>query len=79
MSEVYQMIAQFHQDISAYQFIDIVVILCMSIVAERTENWNMHIKSSADMLPYEKATGRNLYEQSALYELQEMRLLEKIA
>ena len=54
MSEVYQMVTQFCQDISPYQFIDIVDVLCMPIVAERTENWNMHTKSSADMLPYEK-------------------------
>ncbi|EDO33944.1 predicted protein [Nematostella vectensis] len=51
-------------------------ILQKSIKAERTGNWDLHLQSVLDMLPYFAASGHKLYEKSAYIYLQKMRELE---
>ena len=54
------------------QFIDMVDILCFSILAERTGNWSLHLYSIKEMIPFELAAGRHQYAQAGMYFLQEM-------
>ena len=46
------------------QFMDMIDTLRQFIKAERTDDWQLHIKSVQDMLPYFAAAGHNLYAKS---------------
>ncbi|KAK6186089.1 hypothetical protein SNE40_008194 [Patella caerulea] len=54
------------------QYMETVDILRRFIKAERTGDWELHLKTVADMLPYLAATGHNLYVKSAYLYLQQM-------
>ena len=47
-----------------FQLLDMIEILCNSLVAERIGNWILHLKSMNDMLPYFAASGLYLYAKS---------------
>ncbi|CAG2191757.1 unnamed protein product [Mytilus edulis] len=49
-----------------------VKLLRQFITAERTGNWNLHLKSLQQMLPYITASGHNLYAKSVHIYLQQM-------
>ena len=51
-------------------------ILRTFLKAERTGNWNLHLKSLSEMLPYLAASGHNHYTKSVRLYLQEMSELE---
>ena len=55
---------------------DMVQILCRFIKAERTGNWNLHLSTVQEMLPYFAASGHNLYTKLAYVYLQNMACLE---
>ena len=48
-----------------FKYMDMVHILCRFIKAERTGNWNLHLSTVQEMLPYFAASGHNLYTKSA--------------
>ena len=52
-------------------------ILQQFIKAERTGNWQLHLKSTYEILPYFAASGHNLYNKSAYIYLQSMCKLEQ--
>ncbi|VDH97687.1 Hypothetical predicted protein [Mytilus galloprovincialis] len=54
---------------------DMVELLRQFITAERTGNWNLHLKSLQQMLPYLAASGHNLYAKSVHIYLQQMQNL----
>ena len=47
------------------QYMDMVDILRKFIKVERTGNWNLHLQSVFEMLPYFASSGRSLYAKSA--------------
>ena len=47
------------------------------IKAERTGNWNLHLRTVCDMIPYFAAAGHNLYAKSAYIYLQIMENLKE--
>ena len=59
-----------------FQYLDMVAILHQFIRAERTGDWDLHLKSLAAMLPYLAASGHNLYTKSICLYLQKMATLE---
>ena len=54
-----------------------VTILQSFIKAERTGNWELHLQTVHDMLPYFAAAGHNLYTKSAYLYLQKMTELKE--
>ena len=60
-----------------FQYIEMVELLRQFLTAERTGNWNLHLKSLQQMLPYLAASGRNLYTKSVHVYLQQMQDLPK--
>lgn len=57
------------------QYLEMVNILQEFIKAERTGDWNQHLQSIRNMLPYFAAAGHNLYLKSAYLYLQNMQRL----
>jgi hypothetical protein len=53
-------------------YMELVDILRKFIKAERTGDWNMHLQTVREMLPYFAAAGHNLYAKSAYVYLQKM-------
>lgn len=77
-------IDQFRQSRSKYrtanlwfQYMDMVGILRDFIKAERTGNWNLHLQSVRNMLPYLAASGHNMYVKSAWIYLHQMESLKE--
>jgi len=60
------------------QFMDMIDTLRQFIKAERTGDWQLHIKSVQDMLPYFAAAGHNLYAKSCHIYLQQMMELPQL-
>jgi hypothetical protein len=60
-----------------FQYMDMICILRDFIKAERTGNWNMHLKSLKSMLPYFAASGHNLYVKSAWIYINQMEHLKE--
>lgn len=58
------------------QYLDMVKLLKQFIKAERTGNWNLHLASLRQMLPYFAASGHNLYAKSVHLYLQKMDALQ---
>ena len=58
------------------QYIEMVGILRKYIRAERTGNWELHLQTLSDMLPYLAASGHNNYTKSVLVYLQQMHDLQ---
>ena len=54
------------------QYIEMVDILKQFLQAERLGNWELHLKSLSEMLPYLAAGGHNLYTKSGRLYLQQM-------
>ncbi len=54
------------------QYVDMVDILRKYIRAERTGNWELHLQTVSEMLPYLAACGHNHYAKSAWIYLQRM-------
>ena len=46
------------------QYMDFVLIIRMFIRAERTENWNLHIHATEQMMPYFAANGHDKYTKA---------------
>ena len=53
-------------------YIDMVDLLRMNLLAERTGNWDMYLHSLKSMLPFFAGTGHNNYTRSIYWFLQEM-------
>ena len=60
------------------QYMKMLDILRQFIKAERMENWQLHLKSTYEMLPYFAASGHNLYTKSAYIYLQIMCKIEEM-
>ncbi|GFS25695.1 hypothetical protein ElyMa_007033300 [Elysia marginata] len=52
-------------------------ILRKFIKCERTGNWNLHLHSMKEMLPYLTASGHSLYAKSMYIYLQQMQTLQE--
>ena len=81
--EMHKKFTDFQQELSEsrtaklwIQYLDMVGIILEFIKAERTANFNLHLKSLFDMLPYLAASGHHLYTKSAYIYLQTMYKLE---
>lgn len=59
------------------QYMDMVNILQSFIRAERTGNWQLHLQTLGEMMPYLAAAGHNLYVKSIYLYLQKMFKLEQ--
>ena len=59
-----------------FQYQRMVEIICMFIKAEGTGNFNLHLQSIWEMLPYLAASGHRLYVRLAHIYLQTMQYLE---
>lgn len=59
------------------QYLDMVKLLQTFIKAERSGNWQLHLRTMQDMLPYLAATGHNNYTKSVQLYLQDMYSLEE--
>lgn len=59
------------------QYMDMVDILRKYIRAKRTGNWELHLQTVSEMLPYLAASGHNNYTKSALLYLQRMSHLQE--
>jgi hypothetical protein len=57
------------------QYLEMVDITLQYITAERTGNWDLHLETLSQMLPYYAASGHNLYLKSGLLYLQKMHKL----
>lgn len=55
-----------------FQYMDMIYILRRFIKAERTGNWELHLQTVKDMLPYLAASGHNMYVKSSRVYLQQM-------
>lgn len=60
------------------QYLDMTDTLKAFLKAERTGNWDLHMKSVFEMLPYFAASGHTLYAKSDYVYLQEMLKLPEI-
>jgi len=58
------------------QYMEMIDVLRTFIKAERTGNWELHLKVLALMLPYLAASGHNLYVKCVRLYLQSMNRLE---
>ena len=83
MQDIKREFAKFKQEISSsktaqlwLQFRKMVTILCKSIKAQRTGNWQLHLESVSEMLPFFAAAGYYLYAKSGYLYLQTMSELE---
>ena len=56
---------------------DMIDILQKYLQAEQTGNWQLHLQTISDMLPYLAASGHNNYMKSALLYLQQMSRLHE--
>mgnify|MGYP001794205738 CR=1 FL=1 len=54
---------------------EMIDILKMYLKAERLGNWELHLKATAEMLPYFAASGHNNYLKSSYIYLQQMQEL----
>ena len=54
------------------QYMNMVALLRQFIEAEHTGNWELHMQSLRDMLPFYAAAGHNLYAKSVYIYLQQM-------
>ena len=54
------------------QFMDFVLIIRMFICAERTGNWNLHVYSTEQMMPYFAAAGHDNYTRATAKYLQDI-------
>lgn len=54
------------------QYMDMVALMRQFIKGERTGDWELHLKSTRQMLPYYAAAGHNNYLKSARIYLQNM-------
>ncbi|CAG2257195.1 unnamed protein product [Mytilus edulis] len=59
-----------------FQYMDMIDILRRFIKAERTGNWELHLQTVKDMLPYLAASRHNLYVKSSRVYLQQMENLK---
>lgn len=59
------------------QYMDMVNIIQRFIRAERTGNWQLHLQTLGEMMPYLAASGHNLYAKSIYLYLQKMHRLEQ--
>lgn len=59
------------------QYMKMVDIIRKFIKAERTGNWELHLQSVRNMLPFFAAAGHHLYAKSAYIYLQRMHSLKK--
>ncbi|CAC5381109.1 unnamed protein product [Mytilus coruscus] len=59
-----------------FQYMDMLDILRRCIKAERTGNWDLHLQTVKDMLPFLAASGHNLYVNSSRVYLQQMQNLK---
>ena len=57
------------------QYMEMIDILKMYLKAERLGNWELHLKATAEMLPYFAASGHNNYLKSSYIYLQQMQKL----
>ena len=55
-----------------FLYLDMISLLKTFIKAERTGNWELHLKTMKDMLPYFAAAGHHLYLKSGYIYLQQM-------
>ena len=60
-----------------FQYMDMINILQMFLKAERTGQWQLHLQSVHNMLPYFAASGHSLYAKSAYIYLQTMLRLQE--
>lgn len=60
-----------------FQFMDMVDILRRFIKAERVGDWNLHLHTIKEMLPYLAASGHNIYVKSARVYLPQMNGMEE--
>ena len=58
------------------QYCEMIQLLRKFIKAERTGNWDLHLQSVRDMLPYFAAAGHSLYAKSAYVYITSMQNLE---
>ncbi|MES9879832.1 MAG: hypothetical protein ABW185_03025 [Sedimenticola sp.] len=58
------------------QYIAMIDLLKLFLKAERSGNWQLHLRAVHEMLPYFSAAGHNLYAKSAYIYLQRMTKLE---
>jgi 5'-3' exonuclease len=58
-------------------FIEMVAILKRFLIAERTGDWQLHLSTLQEMLPYFAAAGHNLYAKSVYLYLSQMQDLDK--
>ena len=59
-----------------FQYLDMIDILRNFIRAQRIGNWELHLQSLSDMLPYLAASGHNHYTKCVWIYLQQMSKLE---
>ena len=59
------------------QYMEMVSLLKKYITADRTGNWELHIRMTQEMLPYLSAAGHYNYSKSCHIYLQEMFALDK--
>ena len=59
-----------------FQYLDMVAILRNFVKGERSGSWELHLKSTSDMLPYLAAAGHNHYTKSCHLYLQRMDKLQ---
>lgn len=57
------------------QYLEMISIFKTFLKAERTENWELHMKCVRNMLPYFAASGHNLYTKSSYVYLTDMQSL----
>jgi len=60
------------------QYMDMLDILKSFLKAERTGNWELHLKALHDMLPCLAASGHNLYTKSVYLYLQDMAKIHEL-
>ncbi|GFR73647.1 hypothetical protein ElyMa_003872400 [Elysia marginata] len=59
------------------QYMKMLDILRKFITGERTGNWNLHLYSMKEMLPYLASSGHSLYAKSVYNYLQQMQTLQE--
>uniref|UniRef100_K1PS75 Uncharacterized protein n=1 Tax=Magallana gigas TaxID=29159 RepID=K1PS75_MAGGI len=59
-------------------FSEMVAILKRFLVAERTGDWQLHLSTLQEMLPYYAAAGHNLYAKSVYLYLSQMQDIDRV-
>ncbi len=84
LTKLHDRLVQYKADLETYrtsklwlQYLEMTELLRRFIKAERMGNWDLHLKTLSDMLPYFAASGHNLYTKSAYLYLQNMSTLEQ--